>query len=127
MLAEFCTYCEEILGGSHEFIKHPMGYNILVIANGEDKFKINLSDKFRFGKFNLSHRNSGRFLNGNYGYHVQTTTRELSYAIFVAYSHNFHKENHIFWSQKDYKRFMQDWRRYCNEQIVQENSGSIVG
>lgn len=88
MLTEFLSFCEDIYGGTHSFETTPMGFKLLVIENGTDKFKINLSDKDRFGKFNLSHRSNARLLNGNYAYHIQVKAKELSYAIFAAYAHD---------------------------------------
>ena len=126
MLTDFCSFLEELYGGTHYFTKHPMGYDILVIENGYDKFKINLTDKDRFGKFTLFHRNFGAFLDGTYAYHKQVEGRDLSYILFCAYQHDFAKKNGISWNKENYQRLMQDWRRYCNEQIIQENSGGIV-
>lgn len=111
MLTDFCSFCEDIYGGSHYIETTPMGFKVLVIENSTDKFKINLSDKMRFDKFNLSHRSNSRLLDGGYAYHVQARVRELSYAIFMAYAHFFHKSRHILWTQEDYQRFMQDWKR----------------
>ncbi len=117
MLQKFCSFIEDIYGGSHRIVINSMGLKILKIENGADVFNICLADKIRFGKWNLYHRNCGKFLDGTYGYHLQTKCSDLSYALFIAYKHSFDKENGL-WSQKeDYERLMIDWRKYC-EQVV---------
>lgn len=117
MFQEFCSFIEDIYGGSHKIITTPMGLKILRIENGADIFQIYLADKERFGKWKLYHRNHGRFLDGSYGWHLQIECNDLSYAMFVAYKHSFDKENDLWSRKEDYKRFITDWRRYC-EQII---------
>lgn len=114
MFNKFCCYCETLYGGSHE-IQETKNGKFLIIKNEYDRFKINLSDKVRFGKFSLYHRNYGRLLDGRYVYHVQCYTKNLSYAIYISYTHTFNKSNKIFSSSEDYNRFMIDWKRYLQK------------
>lgn len=118
MFAEFCSFLEDIYGGSHYLTKDTLGFPLLIINNGTDKFKINLFDKTRFGYYTLFHRNSGKFLDGKYGYHFQAKSWNMSYVIFVAYQHLMTKEIGVRLSADDYNRLMQDWRRSRIEQIV---------
>lgn len=114
MLSEFLSFIEETFSGTHSFRDSQYG-KLLIIQNEDDIFKINLSDKVRFGKFTVYHRNSAKLLTGEYNYHVQLEARHLSYALWHIYVHKFHKTNHLFWSNEDYHRFMQDWMRYLEK------------
>lgn len=118
MFTEFCSFLEDIYGGSHYLTKDTLGFPFLIIENGTDKFKINLFDKTRFGHYTLFHWNSGKFLDGKYGYHFQAKSRNISYLIFIAYQHLPTKEIGVRFSTDDYSRLMRDWRRSCIEQIV---------
>lgn len=118
MFTEFCSFLEEIYGGSHYLTKDTLGFPLLIIENETDKFKINLFDKTRFGYYTLFHRNFSKFLNGNYGYHFQAKSRNLSYVIFVAYQHYITKQIGVRFCADDYNRLMEDWRRCCREQII---------
>ena len=47
-----------------------------VEVNG-DKFRVNLTDKQRFGYYTFFHRDSGRRLDGKYYYHSQLKDKDL--------------------------------------------------
>lgn len=117
MFTEFCAFLEDLYGGMHYLRETDFG-TILYIENGPDKFKINLTDKNRFGKYTLFHQSDKKDKSGHVRFHSQLKTRNLHCAIFVAYAHQVHKNNNIYWHQEDIDRLMEDWRAWINGQIV---------
>lgn len=111
----FLNYCEETFGGSHKFIKNGLNYDVLVIHNGNDHFKITLADKVRFGKYTLYHRAYGARLDGIYEWHIQFQSYYLDYLIYSAFTHEFRKYNNIPYDKEDFKRFMQDYNKYLGQ------------
>lgn len=111
MFEEFLTWCEDLYDGSHKFFKSQLGHTILRIRANGDCFHINLSDKYRFGKYDLTHQNKHRGDDGKYWFHRQLRAYDLSFAIYAAYTHNFNKQNEIPFDAADYHAFMSDWRR----------------
>lgn len=112
MLSKFCSYIESIYGGRHWIETGFLGLKILYIENGEDRFRIHLADKIRFGKYDLYHRNSGKRLDGTWPYHKQSDGYDLAYVIYNAYIHDFNKKYGIWVKQGDYKRFMSDYKKF---------------
>lgn len=110
MFTEFLNFVESIYGGIHVIETSTMGHSILIIENGRDKFKVNLSDKDRFGKYTLYHRDYGKKLDGRWCYHPQIRSRNLSYIIWISYTHDFNKSIGIFDNRENYERFFQDWK-----------------
>lgn len=108
---EFAQFLIELYGGKYHVTTNTLGHKILVINVDEDVFKINLSDKTRFGKFDLFHRNSGRDLQGNYHYHRQGQFYTLSFAMYIAWTHKFNKDLGIPFNKEDYERLMQDYKK----------------
>lgn len=111
ILEEFCTFLENIYGGTHTILHSKLKFDFLIIENESDKFKINLSDKTRFGYFTLFHRDSSRTLEGLDKYHFQGKSRNLSYLIFMAYQHHMTRKYHILFNTNDYNRLMRDWQK----------------
>lgn len=68
MFTEFCTFLEDLYGGMHYLQETDFG-NILYIENDSDRFKINLTDKSRFGKYTLFHQSDKRDENGCLRFH----------------------------------------------------------
>ena len=118
MFDAFCSYCESIYGGSHSMTKNGLNYDVLSIVNGHDHFQICLADKWRFGQFDLYHRNWGAFLGGTYGWHCQGKYYSLSFAIFCAYAHQLGKEIGLKTTIDDYRRFMADWEKTLQKEII---------
>ena len=107
----YCSFREEIYGGSHSFTKNGLGLDVLYIISGHDHFKICLADKTRFGKYDLYHRNWGEKLGGGYNWHKQATCRDIGKAIFSAYQHEISKECRLRDSLRDdYDRFLADFK-----------------
>lgn len=120
MLREFLEFCEDIYGGTHEFYKSRLGHTILRIRANGDQFHVNLSDKERFGKFDLSHQNKHKNDDGKYWFHRQLQGRDLSFVIYAAYTHGFNKVNGIPFSGDDYRRFLADWKKTADRRVESE-------
>lgn len=82
--------------------------NFLRMFIDTDEFYVNLTDKHRFGKYQVMHRNSQRHTDGVIRFHQQLYAKELSYAIFVCYTHLFNKRLNILNSPEDFFYFKKD-------------------
>lgn len=108
----YCSFCEELYGGFHSFGKNGLGLDVLYITSKHEHFKICLTDKIRFGKYDLYHRNWGEKIGGGYNWHKQATCFNIGKAIFSAYQHNLSKECQLKDSLRDdYNRFLADFKK----------------
>lgn len=107
----FAKFLADLYGGEYKVTTNSFGHKILVINVDEDVFKINLTDKTRFGQYDLYHRNSGRNLQGNYNYHRQGQFYSLSFAMYLAWTHKFNKDLGIPYNKEDYERLMSDYKK----------------
>lgn len=78
-----------------------------------DKFRVNLSDKERFGYYTFFHRDSGRRLDGKYYYHTQLKDKDLAHGLFLVWSHKLNKSNGIWHTYEDWERFVNDAYKYA--------------
>lgn len=110
MFEEFCSWLESIYGGRHYFTTNSFGHKLLWIENEKDKFFINLTDRDRFGKFTLFHKNKR-----NEHFHKQYDSYHMDRALIRAYRHSMHKTYGILEQEEDTKRMKKDWLRYLRE------------
>lgn len=82
-----------------------------VEVNG-DKFRVNLTDKERFGYYTFFHRDSGRHLDGKYYYHTQLKDKCLAHGLFLIWCHKFNKDLGIWSTEEDWHRFVNDAYKY---------------
>lgn len=96
---------------------------LYVEVNG-DKFRVNLTDKERFGYYTFFHRNSGRNLDGKYYYHTQLKDKCLAHGLFLIWCHKFNKKVGIWSTHEDWIQFVNDAYRYAarreNEYVTVE-------
>lgn len=85
---------------------------LYVEVNG-DKFRVNLTDKQRFGYYTFFHRDSGRRLDGKYYYHTQLKDRCLAHGLFLVWCHKFNKELDIWSTHEDWTKFVNDAYKYA--------------
>jgi hypothetical protein len=111
-------YLKEVYGGTIS----GAGDCIYVEVNG-DKFRVNLTDKKRFGYYTFFHRNSGCDLDGKYYYHTQLKDKCLAHGLFLIWCHKFNKEIGIWSTHEDWIRFVNDAYRYA---IKRENEYATV-
>jgi hypothetical protein len=80
-----------------------------------DKFRVNLTDKQRFGYYTFFHRDSGHRLDGKWYYHTQLKDKCLAHGLFLIWCHKMNKENNIWSTAEDWKRFVNDAYKYATE------------
>lgn len=85
---------------------------LYVEVNG-DKFRVNLTDKQRFGYYTFFHRDSGRRLDGKYYYHTQLKDKCLAHGLFLVWCHKFNKELDIWSTHEDWAKFVNDAYKYA--------------
>lgn len=85
---------------------------LYVEVNG-DKFRVNLTDKQRFGYYTFFHRDSGRRLDGKYYYHTQLKDKCLAHGLFLVWCHKFNKELDIWSTHEDWTKFVNDAYKYA--------------
>lgn len=85
---------------------------LFVEVNG-DKFRVNLTDKQRFGYYTFFHRDSGRRLDGKYYYHTQLKDKCLAHGLFLVWCHKFNKELDIWSTHEDWTKFVNDAYKYA--------------
>lgn len=85
---------------------------LYVEING-DKFRVNLTDKQRFGYYTFFHRDSGRRLDGKYYYHTQLKDKDLAHGLFLVWCHKFNKDLGIWSTHEDWLRFVNDAYKYA--------------
>ena len=78
-----------------------------------DKFRVNLSDKQRFGYYTFFHRDSGRRLDGKYYYHTQLKDKCLAHGLFLVWCHKFNKELNVWPTHEDWTKFVNDAYKYA--------------
>ena len=83
-----------------------------VKING-DKFRVNLTDKERFGYYTFFHRDSGRRLDGKWYYHTQLKDKCLAHGLFLIWCHKFNKDLGIWSNQDDWQKFVNDAYKYA--------------
>ena len=77
-----------------------------------DKFRVNLTDKKRFGYYTFFHRDSGRRLDGKYYYHTQLKDKDLAHGLFLVWCHKFNKDVGIWSTHEDWLRLVNDAYKY---------------
>ena len=87
-------------------------YVAMDIKNEKDNFKVNLTDKQRFGEYTLFHKNHYYDLNN---YHTQGKYKDLHFLIFVAATHSINKEVGIKSTAEDWFAFKKDALKYYFE------------
>ena len=85
---------------------------LYVEVNG-DKFRVNLTDKQRFGYYTFFHRDSSRRLDGKYYYHTQLKDKCLAHGLFLVWCHKFNKELDIWSTHEDWTKFVNDAYKYA--------------
>ena len=85
---------------------------LYVEVNG-DKFRVNLTDKERFGYYTFFHRDSGRHLDGKYYYHTQLKDKDLAHGLFLVWCHKFNKDLGIWSTPEDWSCFVNDAYKYA--------------
>ncbi len=83
---------------------------LYVDVNG-DKFRVNLTDKKRFGYYTFFHRDASP-RDGVYHFHSQLKIKDLSRGLFMVWCHNFNKELNIWSTDEDWCAFVNDAYRY---------------
>lgn len=87
--------------------------NCMYIEVDGDKFRVNLTDKQRFGYYTFFHRDSGRRLDGKYYYHTQLKDKDLAHGLFLVWCHNLNKSIGYFSTHEDWCRFVNDAYKYA--------------
>lgn len=85
----------------------------LYVEVNDDKFRVNLTDKQRFGYYTFFHRDSGRRLDGKYYYHTQLKDKCLAHGLFLVWCHKFNKELNIWSTHEDWAKFVNDAYKYA--------------
>ena len=78
-----------------------------------DKFRVNLTDKKRFGYYTFFHRDSGRRLDGKWYYHTQLKDKCLAHGLFLVWCHKFNKDIGIWSTHEDWLKFVNDAYKYA--------------
>lgn len=81
-------------------------------SSNTDLFKVNLTDKSRFGFYTLWHRNRQNNLQGKKDYHKQLTAVDLRFVMFIAGTHLFNKSLNLNYQKEDFRAFVQDADKY---------------
>ena len=87
--------------------------NCLYVEVNGDKFRVNLTDKQRFGYYTFFHRDSGRRLDGKWYYHSQLKDKDLAHGLFLVWCHKFNKELGIWSTHEDWLKFVNDAYKYA--------------
>ncbi len=87
----------------------------LFIEVDGDKFRVNLTDKKRFGYYTFFHRDSGRRLDGKYYYHTQLKDKDLAHGLFLVWCHSLNKSIGYYSTQEDWVRFVNDAYKYASK------------
>lgn len=103
-------YCKDIYDVTiTEFTIQNHTYLKLEIES--DIFKVNLSDKIRFGEYTFFHQNSREDDNGQKYYHVQLKVKNFGFGIYACCTH-FQKHLGISYNKKDWIKFREDAIKY---------------
>lgn len=86
---------------NHTYLKLEIEYDI---------FKVNLSDKERFGEYTFFHQNS-QSKDGKKYYHVQLKVRNFGFGIYACCTH-FQKRLGISYNKEDWIKFRDDAIKY---------------
>lgn len=76
-----------------------------------DIFKVNLSDKIRFGEYTFFHQNHREDDNGQKYYHVQLKVRNFGFGIYACCTH-FQKRLGVSYNKEDWIKFRYDAIKY---------------
>lgn len=87
--------------------------NCLYVEVDGDKFRVNLTDKERFGYYTFFHRDSGRRLDSKYYYHTQLKDKDLAHGLFLIWCHKLNKTTGIWSTHEDWLQFVNDAYKYC--------------
>lgn len=97
-------FCIKIYGGSYREQN-----DVLFIMVGRDKFRINLTDKFRFGTYTIYHQNNRGQLDY---YHNQGNYRSLDSVLFNCFTHDLNKRLGLRNSSESFFRFKEKLAKY---------------
>ena len=84
-----------------------------------DIFKVNLSDKIRFGEYTFFHQNHREDDNGQKYYHVQLKVRNFGFGIYACCTH-FQKRLGVSYNKEDWIKFRYDAIKYKMNKERQE-------
>ena len=87
--------------------------NCFYVEINGDKFRVNLTDKERFGYYTFFHRDSGSRLDGKMYYHVQLKDKCLAHGLFLIWCHKFNKDIGIWPTNEDWLKFVNDAYKYA--------------
>lgn len=104
---DFLQYCIIYFGG-----RAIVENDFVFLFIGKDQFRIHLKDRERFGVYSVYHLNSAKRLDGKNTYHIQTKAKNLDFAYFVAFCHEFNKSIGIKYELEDFFRFKKDSKKY---------------
>jgi hypothetical protein len=95
----------------------------LIIYTGKSKWKIILSDFYRFRKATLWHLNEREIgLDGKEKWHSQINMKNIYYGIFIALTHDIFKENKVNedFIPECYQKFMVKFENYLVSKEIKE-------
>lgn len=94
--------------------------DLLYVEVNGDKFRVNLTDKERFGFYTFFHRDSGRRLDGKWYYHSQLKDKSLAHGLFLIWCHKFNKDLGIWSLEEDWFKFINDAYKYGVQDFEEE-------
>lgn len=100
-------FCQELYGGTYS----EKG-DLLFLNIGKDLFRINLTDRERFGKYAIYHQSSALRLDNKPAFHKQCESLTFDYALFICFTHDFNKSNQLYNKKEDFTRFKEDLKKY---------------
>ena len=114
MEKSFLEFCMFNYGGQYTIVD-----SLLLIKIGRDLFKINLTDKKRFGEYTIYHKSNYNPDGSDKTYfHVQMKVNSMTYALYICFTHDFNKSIGIKYNKEDWQRFRSDANMY-REKLTQ--------
>ena len=94
--------------------------DLLYVEVNGDKFRVNLTDKERFGFYAFFHRDSGRRFDGKWYYHSQLKDKSLAHGLFLIWCHKFNKNLGIWSKEEDWFKLINDAYKYGVQDFEEE-------
>lgn len=104
----FCDFLEDSL---HLGQIHQTG-EFIYIYGLSSKFRINLTDKKRFGRYTVYHMNYAPSRIDEGTWHVQQYCNSIYYALFINYTHDWREKKKTHFTSNTYRDFMRLFHRY---------------
>jgi hypothetical protein len=108
-ILSFCNFC---INTWYEWGFAEIRNDMLYITTECSKWKVNLTDYSRFGKYTLFHYNK----DNSGSWHMQYRYKDILCLIAEACAHDFHKYNNLTFNTADRDYLFTNFQRECNNE-----------